>query len=218
MMILRLFLLSISIFLFLLLRLNCCENNPYIEENKEIWKSYYITNQPTDTAKKWYLPFETSNRLNPKTMLVVSTFGSPRNSYIRGHIHTGLDCVPKSAGENVDIYSMSDGIVCSIHLGHPHITIVVKHITISEEVIFTSYKHLAEVYVKTGDNVTHKTKLARLYTRKETKKYGGRYDHLHLEIRKDFGDYGPASWATMTKLELNCRFYDPLKFILENVR
>ncbi|MCX7735584.1 MAG: M23 family metallopeptidase [Candidatus Kapabacteria bacterium] len=215
---LKFFLLSFTLFLIFLSNTFSCENNSYIENRIEIWKSYYVNTQPTDTARNWYLPFETSNRLNPKTMSVVSTFGSPRNSYVKGHIHTGLDCIPKSSGENVDIYSMSDGIVCSIHLAHPYITIVVKHKTISGEIIFTSYKHLAEVYVKTGDNVNHKTKLARLYTRKETKKYGGRYDHLHLEIRKDFGDYGPASWATMTKEELNCRFYDPLIFIRENVR
>lgn len=210
------------LFLFLILILlndsYSCPNNTYIEENKEIWKSFYLDTNPIDTAKKWYLPFETSNRLNPKTLSVVSLFGSPRNSYIKGHIHTGLDCIPKTSSGIINVYAMSDGIVCSIHLGHPHITIVVKHIIENGNIIYTSYKHLSEIYVKTGEKVNHQSKLARLYTRKETKKYNGRYDHLHLEIRKDFGDYGSASWATMTESELNCRFYDPLEFIRKNVR
>lgn len=209
-------------FLFILFFINIsysysCIDNDYIEDSKLNWKSYYYDVNPIDSAKKWYLPFEISNRSDSKNLIIISTFGSPRNSYIKGHIHTGLDCKPKSFKKSVDVYSMSSGVVCSIHLDHPHRTVVVKHKTEDGIIIFTSYKHLAEIYVKTGDMVNHNTKLARFYTRSETKKYRGRYDHLHLEIRKDFGDFGPASWATMTLTELNCRFYDPLDFIRKNV-
>ena len=51
----------------------------------------------------------------------------------------------------------------------------------------------------------------------QTKKYKGNYDHLHLEIRKSFYDYGCASWLTMNKTDLNVLFYDPMVFMKNNL-
>ena len=84
--------------------------------------------------------------------------------------------------------------------------------------MFTSYKHLKEVYVKTGDFITPNTRVARLFTKEESKKYGGDYHHLHLEIRKKFDDYGCASWLTMNKGQLDDRFYNPLVFLKTNLK
>ncbi len=64
---------------------------------------------------------------------------------------------------------------------------------------------------------THETLLGRLYTSAEAKKQGGNYDHLHLEVRKQFDDYGVASWATMTREDINKRFYDPWLFMKQRV-
>jgi len=74
------------------------------------------------------------------------------------------------------------------------------------------------VYVTAGQQVNETTKLARLFTKEESKKYGGDYHHLHLEIRKKFDDYGCASWLTMTKEQLNERYYNPQLFIKEHVK
>ena len=108
---------------------------------------------------------------------------------------------------------MAAGVVCSIHLGDPHKTVVVKHQLTNGEILYTSYKHFQKVYVTNGQQVTDETPLARLYTRGEAKVLGGNYDHLHLEIRKKFDDFGVASWATMTKTDLELRFHDPWNFM-----
>ncbi|MES2730183.1 MAG: peptidoglycan DD-metalloendopeptidase family protein [Bacteroidota bacterium] len=113
---------------------------------------------------------------------------------------------------------MAKGVVCSIHLDHPHQTIVIKRQLKDGQVIFTSYKHLQVIYVKTGMQVDQSTKLARLYTRQEAKKLGGNYDHLHLEIRKSFDDYGCGSWFTITKSQLDTYFYEPITFIKTYVK
>jgi murein DD-endopeptidase MepM/ murein hydrolase activator NlpD len=104
-------------------------------------------------------------------------------------------------------------VVCSVHLGAPHTTVVVRHKLKDGSTLFTSYKHLAEVYVDNGEGVDTNAILGRLFSRAEAKKLGGNYDHLHFEVRKKFDDYGVASWATMTKAELKERFYAPLKFL-----
>lgn len=113
---------------------------------------------------------------------------------------------------------MANGIVCSVHLGENQRTVVVKHKLPNGLIMFTSYKHLKEVYVSNGQNVDQNTKLARLFTPQESKKYGGDYHHLHLEIRKKFDDYGCASWLTFNNTQLNERFYNPQNFIREHIK
>jgi murein DD-endopeptidase MepM/ murein hydrolase activator NlpD len=189
-----------------------------IKKDKERWKPYYTDIQPVHGVKQWRIPFKTNNRTDLRTISVISTFGAKRYSYVRGHFHTGIDLIPKRRhGRFVYVYPMAAGVVCSIHLGDPHQTIVIKHKLPGGGVLYTSYKHLPEVYVKTGEQVTAGTKLARLYTRKEALAQGGNYDHLHLEVRKKFDDYGVASWATLTRADLNRRFSDPLNFMRENI-
>lgn len=68
-----------------------------------------------------------------------------------------------------------------------------------------------------GTQVDQNTKIARLYTREETKKHKENYDHFHLEIRKSFYDYGGASWLTMNKTDLNELFYNPMTFMESNL-
>ncbi len=113
---------------------------------------------------------------------------------------------------------MAAGVVCSIHLDHPHKTVVVRHKLRDSQTVFTTYKHLQTIYVQTGQQVDQQTKLARLYTQQEAQKYGGNFDHLHLEIRKSFDDYGCGSWLTMTREELDTYYYDPAAFIKTHVK
>ncbi len=192
----------------------------YIAENKNSWKPYYTDEKPDKIADKWFVPFKTKDRQDPDTIKIISVFGAHRNSYVKGHIHTGIDIIPENKRDYtyIDVYATANGIVCSIHLGHPHKTVIVKHKMPDDTIIFSSYKHLQEIYVENNQQVTLETKLARLYTRKEALAQGGRYDHLHLEIRKKFDDYGVASWGTITKEALNLRFYEPWKFIKKHVK
>jgi len=193
--------------------------SPTIEQDKSRWKPYYLDSQPSFVADNWALPFEAVNRKDVKSIKIISIFGDHRDSFLKGHIHTAIDINPaKPNNKFIGIFAMANGIVCSIHLGENQKTVVVKHKLKNGQVIFTSYKHLKDVFVNTGQQVNQNTKLARLFTKEESKKYGGDYHHLHLEIRKKFDDYGCASWLTMNKTQLDERYYNPQIFINEHVK
>jgi murein DD-endopeptidase MepM/ murein hydrolase activator NlpD len=191
---------------------------PTIESDRNRWKPYFLDAVPEITVVKWYLPFEVPDRRNLKQLKVISIFGDHRDSYLSGHIHTAIDvnpAIPKS--KLVEVYAIANGVVCSVHLAENQRTVVVRHKLIDGTVVFSSYKHLKEVYVGQGTQVNEHTRLARLFTPQESKKYGGDYHHLHLEIRKSFDDYGCASWLTMSQQQLDLRFYNPLRFLKEKL-
>jgi murein DD-endopeptidase MepM/ murein hydrolase activator NlpD len=190
-----------------------------IQDDKERWKPFYIEVAPAQTVLKWQLPFKTEDRSDLATIKIISVFGAPRLSYLKGHIHTGADMIPgEITTPHTYIYPMGPGVVCSIHLTDPHRTVVIKHRLSNGETLYTSYKHLQDVYVPLGQQVTPETPLGRLYTKTEAKVLGGNYNHLHLEIRRSFDDYGVASWATMQREALDQRFIDPQIFMKENIR
>ncbi|WP_231491343.1 M23 family metallopeptidase [Pedobacter sp. Leaf170] len=192
---------------------------PSIETDKNRWKPYYTDVAPNNVADNWVLPFESDNRKSIGSIKIISIFGDHRDSFFKGHIHTAIDINPsKPKGKLINVFAMANGVVCSIHLGENQKTVVVKHQLKNGQTLFTSYKHLKEVYVNLGQQVNINTKLARLFTKEESKKYGGDYHHLHLEIRKKFDDYGCASWLTMNKEQLNLRFYNPQIFIKEHLK
>ncbi|MCX2430977.1 M23 family metallopeptidase [Pedobacter sp. GR22-10] len=207
---------KISLILFLCLSFL---QNPTIEKDKDRWKPYYTAASPGQMADSWYLPFKGSDRKKIANIKIISIFGDHRNSYYKGHIHTAIDINPSASKTKlIEVYAMANGVVCSIHLGENQKTVVVKHQLKNGTMMFTSYKHLREVYVKNGQPVNQDTKLARLFTKEESKKYGGDYHHLHLEIRKKFDDYGCASWLTMNKSQLDERFYNPQAFLKTYLR
>lgn len=192
---------------------------PTIESDKNRWKPYYVDVAPAKTADQWFLPFEGGDRKNVKNLKIISIFGDHRDSFLKGHIHTAIDVNPaKPKDKLVSVFAMANGVVCSIHLTENQRTVVIKHQLKNGTIMFTTYKHLKEVYVNSGQQVNEHTKLARLFTPAESKKYGGDYHHLHLEIRKKFDDYGCASWLTMNKTQLNERYYNPQIFIKEYVK
>ena len=194
-------------------------NSPTIENDKDRWKPYYIDATPNKIASDWFLPFAVTNRKKTSNLKIISIFGDHRDSYVKGHIHTAIDINPTSSKTKfINVFAMANGVVCSIHLGENQKTVVVKHLLKNGNIMFTSYKHLKEVYVHNGQQVDQNTNLARLFTKEESKKYGGDYHHLHLEIRKKFDDYGCASWLTFNNTQLNDRFYNPQDFIKTNIK
>jgi len=193
------------------------DKNSYIESTRSYYKEAYRDIKPAKVVNGWMVPFDVSNRYDIRSIRVVSVFGDHRESYLKGHIHTATDMIPARKSGMIYIYAMAEGVVCSIHLGHPHKTIVIRHLLLNGKTVYTSYKHLQEIYVTVGTQVNQHTKIARLYTREETKKYKGNYDHLHLEIRKSFYDYGCASWLTMNKDDLNELFFNPMTFMKSNL-
>jgi murein DD-endopeptidase MepM/ murein hydrolase activator NlpD len=203
---------KIALLTTLLLLLNF--QKPTIDNDRDRWKPYYVDTAPTEVANNWLLPFAVANRKDIQQIKIISVFGDHRDSFYKGHIHTAIDINPtKSKTELVSVYPMAKGVVCSVHLGENQQTIVVKHKLADGKIMFTSYKHLKEVYVRQGQQINENTKLARLFTKQESKKYGGDYHHLHLEVRKSFDDYGCASWLTMNQKQLDQRFYNPLIFL-----
>jgi len=193
------------------------DKNSYIGATRSYYKEAYQDSKPAKVVSSWLVPFDTPNRYDIRSIRVVSVFGDHRESYLKGHIHTATDLIAANKSAITYIYPMAVGVVCSIHLSHPHKTIVIRHLLANGKTIYTSYKHLQEIYVSVGTQVDQNTKIARLYTREETKKYKGNYDHLHLEIRKSFYDYGCASWLTMNKNDLNELFYNPMVFMKSNL-
>lgn len=192
---------------------------PSIEKDRDRWKLYYLDVAPQKTADKWFLPFDVADRSNTRNISIISIFGDHRDSYYKGHIHTAIDINPvKPKAKLIPVYAMANGVVCSVHLGENQKTVVVRHTMKDGKTMFTSYKHLKEVYVSNGKQVDQNTKLARLFTKEESKKYGGDYHHLHLEIRKKFDDYGCASWLTFNNAQLNERFYNPKDFLKQNIK
>ncbi|RDC58339.1 M23 family peptidase [Pedobacter chinensis] len=192
---------------------------PTIEKDRERWKPYYTEVTPQKVADKWFLPFDVADRKKVSNIKIISIFGDHRDSYYKGHIHTAIDINPSQPkAKLINVYAMAHGVVCSVHLGENQKTVVVKHTLKDGKDMFTSYKHLKEVYVSNGQQVDQNTKLARLFTKEESKKYGGDYHHLHLEIRKKFDDYGCASWLTFNNNQLNKRFYNPQFFLKENIK
>jgi hypothetical protein len=190
-----------------------------IEDQAARFEPAFADAEPENVVHDWYLPFDTRDRSSLSTIRLVSSFGAKRLSYKRGHIHTATDMVPRRHRRGaIEVFPVAVGVVCSIHLAAPHTTVVLKHRLPDGRLMFTSYKHLAEVFVETGQEVNHQTPLGRLFTRAQARKLGGNYDHLHLEIRKLFDDFGTASWLTMTRAELDKRFLDPMKFLRERLR
>jgi murein DD-endopeptidase MepM/ murein hydrolase activator NlpD len=189
----------------------------YIEATRSYYKNGYTDIKPARVVSSWMVPFDTKDRYDIRTIQVASVFGAHRESYLKGHIHTATDMLPIGYQGQVAVYPLAEGVVCSIHLDHPHKTIVIKHLLKNGQIVYTSYKHLQEIYVAAGTQVNQYTKIARLYTVQESKRFHGSYDHLHLEIRKSFYDYGCASWLTMNKEDLNELFYNPMIFMKNNL-
>ncbi len=144
-----------------------------------------------------------------------SGFGDFRRSYIKGHKHAGVDI----EGDNREaIFAMCPGEVADIHLGFPHLTVVIKHSMAKGEIIYTSYKHVTDVGIKVGDRVTTATKVGRLFSAKERRQAGWKLSHLHLEIRHSIDDGGEASWTSMTMEALRKYALDPRVFLRKRMQ
>lgn len=138
---------------------------------------------------------------------VISRFGDGRASYVRGHLHSGLDV---AGDEGAPVTPICAGTVIDIHLDFPHTTIVVEHVDADGARWFSTYKHVADVAVAPGDQVDPSTRLARLFRGDEQRRAGWARTHLHFELRRRFDDGGSASWTSMDRASLERTFLDPL--------
>jgi murein DD-endopeptidase MepM/ murein hydrolase activator NlpD len=169
--------------------------------------------EPKDTVDEWLLPFEVKNRSNLSLIILLSKFGANRTSHLRGHKHAGVDIVPAKMDTGVYIYPIAKGVVCFKRVKDPFSSITIKHKLANGAYMYSSYIHLKDIYVENGDDVDTHTKVGKIFTRKEVRRFRGPYDHLHLEIRKSFYDFGFASSHCMNHAELDSFYFEPINFL-----
>lgn len=156
------------------------------------------------------LPFSNRASFAELQRHVLSRFADGRTSYVRGHLHSGIDV---AGAEGAPVTPLCPGTVVDIHLGFPHTTVVVEHHDADGTRWFSTYKHVAAVGVAVGGVVEPATRLGRLFTAREQRTSGWKRTHLHLEVRRRFDDGGSASWTSMDRPTLDRFFADPLPLL-----
>jgi len=184
-----------------------------IKKYSQLLKKFYTEVEPTEPAETWHLPFNLPDRSNLNNISFISAFGAYRSTRVKGHKHSGVDIVPADKKSKLDVYPVSKGIVCFVNHDAPVKTVIIKHKLKDGPAIYSSYIHLKEIYAERGKMVNESTKIGVLYTKSEALKYGGNFDHLHLEIKKRIDDYSCASWLCMSREELDEYFINPYNFL-----
>ncbi|MGA3208598.1 MAG: M23 family metallopeptidase [Syntrophales bacterium] len=169
-------------------------------------------NKISDIRKiNFFSPFNDShrNRFSTITKRTKGKYGDYRNSYIKGHRHSGIDLVGKPAES---VYAIGKGEVVRIYWNFPNQTVLLRHRLADDKIIYSAYTHLRDIRVKEGDQVDEKTILGRIFNKKEMEKASFSSCHLHLEIRKSIADDGKASYSAMSTQQLDEYLTDPLVF------
>jgi len=184
-----------------------------IKKNSDRMKRFYRFTEPSKIAKDWFLPFDISDRSDLESIRLISDYGTYRSGHVKGHRHSGIDIVPVGNKDSIIVFPSSVGTICLIRPTAPNKTVIIKHKLNDSTVIYSSYIHLKDIYVKNGQEVDQNTLLGVLYSKAEASEYNGDYDHLHFEIKKRIDDYCCASWLCMSQTELEEYFYNPLSFL-----
>lgn len=169
---------------------------------------------PSVGDQKWYSPILLKNRRSYEQLfpLIRSPFGSPRSSYGRKHLHAGID-IGFPYGEAV--YPIAEGKVLFISNLPNEGTVVLEHRLPGDRRVFSKYVHVAEISVAGGEIVTPQAHFARALKENEFKRSGLPFNHVHLEIRKNFSDEGINSSSAKTRSDLELNLYDPAKYLKE---
>ncbi len=178
--------------------------------------------QNADTTVKicaaFYSPFDEPSRDRYATITkrVVGRYGDYRRSPRTGHKHAGVDL----RGEFSElVYAIGDGQVYEVFKSFPNRSVVLRHHMPDSTFLYSVYTHLEDITVMIGDWVNENASLGRLFTEEELEAADfGTANHVHLEIRTSYTDYGTASWRSMTMGELNKYCTDPLEFFREHLR
>ena len=161
---------------------------------------------------EFFSPFKDPDRKSFDSIeeRLIGSYGEYRKSYKLGHLHAGVDL---EGYFNERVYAIGYGQVQEIFRDFPHQTVIVKHNLPSGDLFFSVYTHVEEIEVHVGEWVDELTPLARLFSEDELNRANfGTPNHLHFEIRKSIDDEGRASYASMTRKELDTYCMDPLEF------
>ena len=172
------------------------------------------TDRSVKACTEFYLPFVSfQNRGSFKELSERSLdgFGAYRK---RGHKHAGLDIL---AGFGETVYPIGRGQIKGIYYKFPYLAVIIEHRLTDGTVLYSSYIHVADILVRTGDFVNENKPIARVFNKDEFISSGFKKNHLHLEIRKTMEDNGRASYSCYTMKDLNYHFYDPTVFLKKHL-
>jgi murein DD-endopeptidase MepM/ murein hydrolase activator NlpD len=172
----------------------------------------FFINGKGNVEQEFYSPFNDANRESFQAIQrrVAGSYGEYRTSYKPGHLHAGIDL---EGSFRETIYAVGKGQVHLIFREFPHQSVIVRHQPKEDHLFYSVYTHVEQVKVNVGDWVDEKTPLARLFAQDELERANfGTPNHLHFEIRKSLEDDGRASYASMTRQELDTFCRDPLEF------
>lgn len=189
-----------------------------------IFFGFVSANKPI--ADNWYLPLNTSNRQDWSTVLLDhdAHFKAPRAAFgpVKFHYHTGVDFRNK----NIDVpgepvYAVAAGKVIAIEDPPPQRRIVVEHTLPDQGRIWSVYIHIIDEKVSVGDNVYPETVIARLMNNAELERYGLDYNHVHLEIMKQFPPFAAEffeqkTFTCFTEYEADEYYFNPERFLKEH--
>lgn len=189
-------------------------------DNNFSWRcqgnTFYIVprpNQPNlaiSSIKDFMVPYRPFGKRSLSSR-VKSKFGDYRKSYSRKHLHSGVDISMKF---NEKIYSIGNGLVIFVSNVPNDSTIIIQH-ELNNKTFYSKYVHVGKTLINAGDRVTTKEPIALAMAEREFKKSNIPFNHLHLEIRKDFLDNGRMSSRAKTLSELNENHLDPLTLLKE---
>lgn len=179
------------------------------------------------------LPIDNNNRKSIANIKLteIGDFGRIRKARagIPEHFHTGID-IKRPSQNYIDepIFPIAEGIVISLRNDGPYAQIIVEHPNVNDQFLWSVYEHIAGIKVNIGEEVSPSKPIGRFMNKSELNKYGGHFDHLHLEIMKiaPFPIQPPENQAQLvfksyglicyTEAELLERYYHPIEFFKSN--
>jgi murein DD-endopeptidase MepM/ murein hydrolase activator NlpD len=173
---------------------------------------FSLGSQKVRAEQEFFSPFDETDRKSFEAIQnrLVGSYGEYRKSYKPGHLHAGVDL---QGAFKETVYAIADGRVNRIYHEFPHRSVVVEHALPDGKNLYSIYTHVQEIKVNVGDRVDGRTPLARLFDEAELKRADfGTPNHLHFEIRISMADDGRASYASMTREELDKYCTDPMEF------
>lgn len=181
------------------------------DNNISIYLTPYENKTNSSVSRKWALPFIAKSRKDIDLLLKKSfgKYGDYRSSKKKGHKHAGIDI---KGSWKEPFYAMSEGQVMFVSHHDLNSMVLIKHHMHDGTVRYTKYVHLKNIDLQPGQKVDMNTKLGILFDEKTFKRSGYKFNHVHLEIRRDYSDKGRASSYSMSMNELNKFCVDPIDF------
>ena len=141
-------------------------------------------------------------------------FGAYRVTPKKGHKHAGIDLKGKWEEQ---VFPIAEGSVLFRSYCHS-IQLWSSNTNSKRKQFMQNTFTLSLLLFMLGILSIHKFLSGQLLSQEEFKQSRYPYNHLHLEIRKDYSDFGKASSYSMTMNALKRCCHDPLVFFEEGLK